>query len=234
MPRSTPVRAENSIRSRAKRAPMNGGSGVFDILRQRIASHDLPPGSKLHESQLAAEFKVSRTIIREAFGTLEERGLIIRIPNRGAVVSRLDRKQVYEIFDVREFLEALCARKAAINAPDGAWEDLIQRFGAPLERDLKRGDFSSYLSALIALRERTLAHADCPIVAKMLDLVYDKAQVIARRVVILPGRAELGLRLHRELLQALKTRNADEAESIKRRIISSARDDVRKYEEFVL
>ena len=51
------------------------------------------------------------------FGALAQRGLIQRIPNRGAVVARLDLSQVFEIYDVREMLEGLCERLAVRPAP---------------------------------------------------------------------------------------------------------------------
>ena len=93
-----------------KRKSFRDAVDVLDVLRTRIADHDLPPGTKLRESDLAGEFGVSRARIREAFGALEQRGLIERIPNRGAVVTRLDAEQIYGLYDVREVVEALCVR----------------------------------------------------------------------------------------------------------------------------
>jgi DNA-binding GntR family transcriptional regulator len=85
---------------------------MLEVLRQRIASHELPPGSRLLEHDLANEFGVSRARVREVFGILEVHSLIERIPNRGAVVLRLDLKQAQELFDIREMLEGLSARLA--------------------------------------------------------------------------------------------------------------------------
>ena len=218
----------------AKKPPRKKGPKVLEILRERIASHVLAPGSRLRENELADELGVSRARIREALGALEERGLVIRIANRGAMVTRLDAKQVFEIFDVRERLEALCARAAALNAPAGGWDDLVAYFGQPLEKEIAGGNFIAYLNALIKLRERMIKYADNSIAENMLDLVYDKAQGIARRVVILPGRAQFGLQLHRQLLDAFVARDPDEAERLKRHIIVTAREQVQQYQEFVI
>lgn len=211
-----------------------GTNAITAALRQRISSQILAPGAKLRESELAEEFNVSRARVRDAFGVLEERGLIIRIPNRGAIVSRLEPKQVFEIFDVREYLEALCARSAALNAPEGGWDDLAHRFAAPLADQPGRDDFQEYLEAIVALRDRMIEFSGNQVAATMLDLVYDKMQVVARRVVILPGRAARGLQMHRDLIDAFVKRDADRAESIKRQIIASAREDTRKYSDFIL
>jgi DNA-binding GntR family transcriptional regulator len=223
--------AATDSRKPAKSKPV---AKVLAILRQRIASQVLAPGSRLRENELAEELGVSRARIREALGALEERGLVIRIANRGAMVTRLDAKQVFEIFDVRERLEGLCARAAALKAPDGGWADLVELFGAPLEKEVAAGNIRAYLTALIALRERMVKFADNSTAENMLDLVYDKAQVIARRVVMLPERAKRGVELHRQLLAAFTARDADEAERLKRHIIVSARQQVEQYQEFVI
>src|ERR1700682_677346 len=103
---------------------------VLNTLRQRIARQEIPPGSKLREHELADEFGVPRTRIREVFGALESRGLIERIPNRGAVVMRLDFAHVFQLYDVRALLEGLCVRLATENVPPEAWQEL----GDPLTR----------------------------------------------------------------------------------------------------
>lgn len=217
-----------------RRRPSSGGVDVIAVLRERISGHTLPPGSRLREQDLASELGVSRARIREAFGALEQRGLIERIPNRGAVVVRIEPKQIYDIYDVRHVLEALVARRAAENAPDGAWDDLSERFGAPMEAALAAGDFDHYLDTLEELHRRMAVHADNAILSDMLDLIYDKTRVITRRVIILPGRAEVGLQMHRRLLKALAAREAGAAESVMREILSSARATLEKYQRFVV
>ncbi len=78
---------------------------IVEVLRDRIARQEVAPGARLREQELAAEFDVPRTRIRDAFAVLEARGLIERVPNRGAVVARLDLSQVFHIYDVREVLD---------------------------------------------------------------------------------------------------------------------------------
>lgn len=211
----------------------NGGVDVFGVLRERISSHALPPGSRLREQDLASEFGVSRARIREAFGALEQRGLIERIPNRGAVVVRLDPRQIYDIYDVRRVLESYVARLAAERAAPGAWDDLIEYFDRPLEDALAKGDFDTYLSGLAALHSRMIECAENQILSDMLDLIGDKTRFIARRVIILPGRAEVGLTLHRRLLAALARGDADAAEREMRDILSGARDFLERFHDYV-
>src|SRR3546814_11314547 len=76
---TTPASVKRSAKQ-ARKAP-----AVLQMLRERIANGDLPPGSKLNEYELAKEFEVPRTRIRDAFLALDQRGLIERIPNRGKI-----------------------------------------------------------------------------------------------------------------------------------------------------
>ena len=100
------------VKNRPAPSHAHGATALLPALRARIARHELPPGTKLLENELSREFGVSRAKVRDAFGALAQRGLIQRIPNRGAVVARLDLSQVFEIYDVREMLEGLCVRLA--------------------------------------------------------------------------------------------------------------------------
>ena len=221
-------------KKRSRRNGPNGGVDVFGVLRERIASHALPPGSRLREQDLASEFGVSRARIREAFGALEQRGLIERIPNRGALVVRFDPMQMYDLYDVRGVLQAYVARLAAERAPDGAWDELIELFGDPLEQALKKGDFDSYLTGLETLHRRMIEYADNAILSDMLDLIYDKTRVVSRRVIILPGRAEVALKSHRELLKALARKDPDRSEKAVTEILSGARALLEKYQNYVI
>ena len=108
-------------------------SRVVDALREQIASSELPPGTKLVELDQARDFGVSRVVIRGAFSVLEQRGLLERIKNRGAYVAKYDFDQIMQLWDIREVLTTLGYRLAARNAPDQAWDDMIERFGTAMD-----------------------------------------------------------------------------------------------------
>lgn len=207
---------------------------VLCALRDRIASHDLPPGSKLRENVLSEEFGVSRARIRDLFGALEERGLIERIPNRGAVVKRLEADQAFELFNVREVLEGVAIRLATQNMPPETWDEFIDLFGPPLEEAIARGDLEVYINVLARFRARMIEGADSPLLVGLLDSIYDRTRVLIRRLVILPGRANQGVAEHRVMLAAMRAGDAEKAEDLKRANIRSSRETFRKFQKFVL
>lgn len=215
---------------------VSGGrvTDIVDVLRDRIARQEVAPGSRIREQELAAEFDVPRTRIRDAFAVLEGRGLIERVPNRGAVVARLDLSQVFHIYDVREVLEGLSVRLATENADPESWQDLVDRFDAPMGRHVEDGDYDSFLAGYGEFRSRVADAAANPVLADMLDSIYEKTQALIRRIIILPGRAEVGLSEHRAVLEAMRDGNPSLAEERRRANMRSAKDYLRRYERFVL
>ena len=223
--------AKSRKKSRAKAAPAHE---VLQVLRERIARQDIAPGAKLREHELAAEFGVPRTRIREVFSSLESRGLIARIPNRGAVVLRLELDQVFNLYDVRAVLEGLCVRQATENAPTETWQEFVDLFGAPMDEFVRRSDFDSFLACYERFRSRFIECARNPVAAQMLDSIYEKTHVVIRRIVILPGRAETGLGEHRATVAAMRAGDAGAAEHLKRANLQGAKDYLRRFQKYVL
>ena len=86
---------------------------IVEKLRHDILEHRFAPGSRLVENDLTHRFHVSRGPIREALRRLAAEGLIEHLPNRGALVRKLSRNEIRELFEIRIELEALAARLAA-------------------------------------------------------------------------------------------------------------------------
>jgi DNA-binding GntR family transcriptional regulator len=204
------------------------------VLRIRIAQQHIAPGAKLRETDLAEEFGVSRARIREALGALEQRGLVERIPNRGAVVMRLDLSQVFHIYEIREVLEGLATRLATQNVAHESWKEDLARFQGPLKDLIDRGDLHEYIEHYEALRRKIIEAAGNPVLAEMLDTIFEKTQVLIRRIIILPGRAEVGRKQHVAMLQAMGRGDGEEAEVIRRNGLKSARLALEKYQRFIL
>ncbi len=227
--------AESSQSKATRSAGARGGTDrVLGELRRRIANHVLPPGVPLREQDLATEFGVSRARIRDTFGILEERGLIERIPNRGAVVTRLEADKITELFEVREALEAQMVRLATEKAPPGTWDELTELFGPSMNATLAENDFDAYEEAVHKFRQQCIAAADNAVLSDLLDSLYDRTQMLIRRLVLLPGRAQEGMRQHQEILAAMRAGEAEEAERLKRANIRSARDWFQNYQKYLM
>jgi len=88
-------------------------SDVMKILKNRIITTEYSPGYILNESDIANEFQLSRTPVREIFKRLESEKYLVLIPRVGAQVSIVDFKFIRECFTLKQSLEGLCASLAA-------------------------------------------------------------------------------------------------------------------------
>lgn len=85
---------------------------VFNTLREAILKGELQPGERLMELQLASKLGVSRTPIREAIRMLEQEGLAVTIPRKGAEVASMTLKDMEDVLEVRDALDELAAKVA--------------------------------------------------------------------------------------------------------------------------
>ncbi len=83
---------------------------VREQLQRRILDGTHKPGAKLVQEQLAGQFGVARSVVREALLELQASGLVESVDNRGVFVSRLDMGKLIESFDVRKALEGMAVR----------------------------------------------------------------------------------------------------------------------------
>jgi DNA-binding GntR family transcriptional regulator len=86
---------------------------VYEVLRERIASGEIERGSRLHQEDLATEFGVSRTPVREALSRLAAEGLVDLFANRGARVATATDTQLRSSYETRLVVEPGAARVAA-------------------------------------------------------------------------------------------------------------------------
>ena len=95
--------------------PQEGVSAhqLHGLLRDRIVTCDLAPGQRISESELAAEYNVSRQPVRETFIKLAEEGLVVVRPQRGTFVCRISVPAALTTRFIREAVEADLVRRVA-------------------------------------------------------------------------------------------------------------------------
>lgn len=132
---------------------------IRDELRARIGDGRLRPGDRLFEQELARDFGVSRVPVREAIRMLQSEGLVDVLPQRrGVFVRSLDRRQLEELFDVREALESLAARLGAEGGRGGVADPLGELSGRS-RRAWEDGDEEAMSEANTAFHEELVALA---------------------------------------------------------------------------
>ena len=141
---------------------------VFNTLREAILRGDLVPGERLMELQLASKLGVSRTPIREAIRMLEQEGLAITIPRKGAIVAGMTEKDMQDVLEIREALEELSVQVACdkITAEEIA---KLHRNMKNFEQSLKSGDLKQMAQADVEFHDVIYQATDNPKLINMLN-----------------------------------------------------------------
>jgi len=192
---------------------------VRDALRSRIGAGELRPGDRLFEQDLAAEFGVSRVPVREAIRMLQSEGLVEVLPRRrGVFVRSLDRRQVEELFDVREALEGLAARLAAQRP--GA--EGVGRLGAHAQRARQaheESDVDGMADANARFHDELVALSGNDLLATLLEPLHGRLQWLFR----LNLEPERVCADHEELHAAVAAGDAERAVEVAQRHVRSSR-----------
>ena len=103
---------------------------AYQILKTMIIDRKLLPGEKIRQEKLAQELGISRTPLVAALKYLEHEKLVESKPRRGFFVRLFKKQEMISIFELREVLEGLAARRAAAQVTDGEVAQLQSFFGA--------------------------------------------------------------------------------------------------------
>jgi DNA-binding GntR family transcriptional regulator len=120
-------------------APPSMSALAAEALREMVLSGDLRPGDRVIENRLTEELGVSRPPLREAMKVLEQEGLIVQVPRKGAVVAPVTPHDIYEIVSLREEIEQIAVR---LGVPVRSQErlDRLRRAFADLEAAAEEGE----------------------------------------------------------------------------------------------
>ena len=186
---------------------------VFQEIREDILKGKFKENEELREATLGKELGVSRTPVREALRQLELEGLVHIIPNKGAYVTGITEKDVHDIYMMRSMLEGLCARWAAEHIS----EEQIQEMEEVLlltEYHLDRGNAEQLAELDGKFHEVLYDASQSRILRHILSDFHKYVQVARKRSVKKEDRAKKSLEEHREILNALRTGDADRAEEL--------------------
>ena len=120
--------------------------GVYRVLRAAILDGRVPPGGQLREAHIAADLGISRSPLREALTRLEEEGLVVKIPFRGAFVAQVSAADVAEIASIRLLVEPY-AGELSMEALRGHARPTLVRTFEDLGRATEQNDIPASIDA---------------------------------------------------------------------------------------
>ena len=198
---------------------------VFNRLREDILSGKYEEHEELKEVAIGEELGVSRTPVREAFRQLELEGLIQIVPNKGAYVTGITADDVRDIYMIRSSLEGMCARLATENITTEQLEEL--------EENVYLASFHAskgHMEQMAELDNRFhhILYEACD--SKMLQkLLQDFHQYVMRiRRKTLSTKERGSNEEHRLIMEAIKVKDAKEAERLATLHMNNAYDNMVK------
>ena len=192
---------------------------VHREILQAIRNGRYQPGERIRETEVADWLEVSRTPVREALRRLESDGLLTFESWRGVVVSDLNRQQIGELYAMREVLEGAAARMAARHIDDAE----IEMLGLLLEQAEEAVDDPGRLAGINRKLHQTIyVAAHNQYLLQTLKQQENAVALLRGTTFALPGRAETAASEHRDIVEAIRNRDADASEIAARLHIANA------------
>ena len=186
---------------------------VYLLLEEEILTGKLRPGEQLREIALSVRLEASRTPIRSALHRLAEDGLVELSANRGATVVGITGDDIKDIYAVRMRLEGLAARLAAERMSDEDKARLTEIVELS-EFYLKKGDDKKRSELDSAFHNAIFSASGSRHLNKILSDLHKNIKAYRRLSLKNSARAEKSILEHREILEAILNKNADEAERL--------------------
>ena len=193
-------------------------SEIYQSLREDILTCKLPPGAELREQELAQQFEVSKSPIREALQHLVREGLMTVMPRQGYRVSPVSMSDAHDMFAFRKVLELACIAEATRSASDETLRTL-DRFRSFEESDREafiayNRDFHCALARCSG--NNRMSRAAC-------DLIEEMDRLVRMSVAATRGRDPRKLvEEHGQIIAALQARNTKHAVSLLKAHTSAA------------
>ena len=188
----------------------------YDALRAAIVRGDIAPDARLVEADLSTTFEMSRGAVRTALIRLEQDGLVVREPHRGARVRRVSDGEAVEILQARAVLEGLAARQAAERIDDAGAARLHSCIAR--QRDLlETGDLLGASEVNAELHATLLELSGHATAMRLIESLNAQTVRYQYRTILIPGRPGASVAEHAAIVEAVTAGNGDEAELAMRR-----------------
>ena len=188
----------------------------YDALRAAIVRGDIAPNARLVEADVSTTFDMSRGAVRTALIRLEQEGLVVREPHRGAHVRHVSDDEAVEILQARAALEGLAVRQTAERIDDSG----IARLEACLARQrelLELGDLLGASDANADLHAALLELSGNGTALRLIRALNSQTVRYQYRTILIPGRSAASVAEHAAIIEAIIAGHPDEAESAMRR-----------------
>ena len=187
---------------------------------------------RLDERQLAQDFGISRTPVREAMAQLEREGFVRSVPRRGVYVVRKTKNEVIEMITVWAALESMAARLITEQASDDEIAGLRRMF-ATFEGDQLHAKLDEYSEVNINFHQAIIELSSNQVLIKLAENLFTHMRMIRGATIGEDDRADRSIRDHMNIIQALEARETERAEDLVRQHALGLAEHVRKHADYL-
>ena len=216
-------------------SPPSFKSKAYAALKDVIASLDVyrsRSNIRLDERQLALEFGISRTPVREAMAQLERDGFVRSVPRRGIYVVRKTKREVIEMITAWAALESMAARLITQSASEEAIASLRCMF-ATFEGGEVAAKLDEYSEVNIEFHQAIIRMSGNRVLIDLAENLFTHMRMIRRKTIGEKDRADRSIRDHMHIIEALETRDTARAEELVRGHALGLADHVAKYADYL-
>src|SRR5260221_7957595 len=220
-------------------APIDGRetfkNKAYTALRNVIITSDVYRSRtdiRLDERQLAQDFGISRTPVREAMAQLEREGFVRSVPRRGVYVVRKTKREVIEMITAWAALESMAARLITQHASDADIAGLRRMF-ATFEGDKLHAKLDEYSAVNINFHQTIIELSGNAVLIQLAENLFTHMHMIRRQTIGEEDRVERSIRDHMNIIQALEARDTERAEDLVRQHALGLAEHVAKHVDYL-
>jgi DNA-binding GntR family transcriptional regulator len=187
---------------------------------------------RLDERQLAQDFGISRTPVREAMAQLEREGFVRAVPRRGVYVVRKTKQEVIELIQAWAALESMAARLITEHASD---EDIagLRRMFATFEGDKLHAKLDEYSEVNINFHQSIIELSGNQALIRLAENLFTHMRMIRGATIGEDDRVDRSIRDHMNIIQALEARDTERAEDLVRQHALGLAEHVARHADYL-
>ncbi|MBM7651042.1 GntR family transcriptional regulator [Neobacillus cucumis] len=198
---------------------------AYQFIKQKIMDGIFMPSQKLVESDLSELIGVSRNTIKKALLKLEQENLVTLEENKGATIKSFSLNEIINYLEIREVLEGLIAKTAAINISDSdliQLEETVER----MKEHLNNNRFDEYSKSNLLFHNIIYEASTNEQAVEMVNKIKTQLQRLRIKTILVPGRTQESFKEHQKILNALKSKDGKWAEDAVKFHVSNVRKTI--------
>jgi DNA-binding GntR family transcriptional regulator len=198
---------------------------VVGRIRAILLDGEIPPGARIPERDLCDRLQISRTPLREALKVLAAEGLVQLLPNRGSRAAKLTDKDMRDLFEVCQGLEALAGELACERISDSEIAEIAAAHAAMVQHH-REDDLIKYYRCNRVIHEAIVAAAGNPVLTGLYTSVTARIRRARYVTPMTTQRWALAVQEHEAILNALQRRDGPGLSHILRAHLRHKREEV--------